>query len=297
MTWTLHEWIFQLESPLYIGSHPAGALNRCRLYVPARALWGAVTAELARQQETFPDYPKQGKDVQEKMRFTYLYPAEKINEKYMAWLPIYQEGQGLCWQRQDTPLDKPGQPDRRFRRRLLDTRPATAIHPETDSAQDESLRETECIQTHWRDSQEPGFSPVYLKGYVFSRDAGLLTTMDNLETLFLGGDTRYGLGRLRRVVFEPDDPPHKAFGASVKLEGGDPMIRCNRILNHACIGKGLSMIGGLERLSGWDYGLLMKEGQDSVCWVPGSCPKEEGSLVWQLAPDGIIRPQSDLQAS
>ncbi|GIW70798.1 MAG: hypothetical protein KatS3mg102_0340 [Planctomycetota bacterium] len=48
MSWSLFRWTWQLESPLYVGMPPAGSLNRCRLYVPARALWGAVTAEIAR---------------------------------------------------------------------------------------------------------------------------------------------------------------------------------------------------------------------------------------------------------
>ena len=50
MSWSLQRWTWLLESPLFVGTTPAGSLNRCRLYVPARALWGAMTAELSRRQ-------------------------------------------------------------------------------------------------------------------------------------------------------------------------------------------------------------------------------------------------------
>lgn len=57
MTWALHYWSWQLDGPLYVGAPPAGSLNRARLYVPARALWGAVTAELARLEGTDHEMP------------------------------------------------------------------------------------------------------------------------------------------------------------------------------------------------------------------------------------------------
>jgi len=105
---------------------PAGALNRCRLYVPARTLWGALTAELARLrcEDSFPgdDYKQLGEDIVDNCRFTYLYPAKKIGDKFLAWLPEYESGRGLVWQRKagTDPL-----PDRKFRQLLLDTRPGT----------------------------------------------------------------------------------------------------------------------------------------------------------------------------
>jgi hypothetical protein len=56
---------------------PGRALNRCRLYLPARAMHGAVTSELARlngeEKAKFPDYGKFGKEVGENCRFTYLF--------------------------------------------------------------------------------------------------------------------------------------------------------------------------------------------------------------------------------
>ncbi len=61
MSWTLYRWTWRLESPLFVGAPPAGSLNRCRLYVPSRALWGALTAELARRRaNASPSYETEG---------------------------------------------------------------------------------------------------------------------------------------------------------------------------------------------------------------------------------------------
>ena len=99
MTWTLHRWVWRLEAPLFIGMPPAGTLNRCRLYIPARTFHGAVTAEIARSRngDSFPDYGKLGWEIGLNCRFTYLYPAEKSGGNYVVWLPKYLKDKGLFW--------------------------------------------------------------------------------------------------------------------------------------------------------------------------------------------------------
>lgn len=42
MAWQVYRWVWQLESPLHIGLVPAGILNRTRLYIPARTMWGGI---------------------------------------------------------------------------------------------------------------------------------------------------------------------------------------------------------------------------------------------------------------
>jgi len=132
MSWQLYRWVWQLCSPLHIGTTPAGSLNRTRLYIPARTMWAALTAEVARQQaaSSFPDYQQIGEMLREYARFSYLFPAENINGRWCAWLPRYEQGKeagGLFWHCEDGNVDPI--PDRQLRQRLLDTRPGTAIRP------------------------------------------------------------------------------------------------------------------------------------------------------------------------
>lgn len=311
MSWQMFRWTWRLEGPLFVGTAPAGALNRCRPYVPARALWGAVTAELARL-ESADDrgYKEVRKELRNNARFSYLYPAELVGQDWFAWLPEYREGDGLVWKREDWKRKNSDAEltDREFRRRLLWTRPATAIDPATDSALDGSLRETECVQPFWRPLRETECvqplrgpdeapRPVRLVGYVFLRNGehlkgkplkwiralttlfvpaspkgvthfGDLKGICALTTLFVGGDTRYGLGRIELVSSEPAT---RLFGEDVDLDGEDPRVSTNRALAHVVTGDGAPMCGEQEALGGWDMTSEQKRySVNRPVWTPGS---------------------------
>lgn len=267
MSWQLFRWTWRLDSPLFVGATPSGVLNRCRLYVPARAVWGAVTAELARiEGDDDQRYRPLGDELRKNARFSYLYPAESLGERWLGWLPEYREGDGLVWVREAVCATFP---DRRFRRFLLWTRPATAIDPDTDSALDGSLREAECVQQHWRrDDGSPG-NPVGLVGYVFLRNGkDLAQRLSALRTLFVGGDTRYGLGRLERLEMVP---AKEFFGATVTLDHEGPHILTPRALGHTHASDEVSMCGELEAIGGWDMAGQQQGGRISgPVWAPGS---------------------------
>jgi len=180
VSWTLYRWTWRLEAPLFVGAPPAGSLNRCRLYVPSRALWGGLTAERARRRgNSFPRYETEGTTLHENARFTYLFPAECDGKHWRAWLPRYEALDGLVWRREDRQdIEERQLTDRQMRRRLLDTRPSTAIDPDSDSAEEGSLRETECVLPRWRDIE----SPVAFVGYVFP-EAGVARTMRHHRSL------------------------------------------------------------------------------------------------------------------
>ncbi|MEW6107428.1 MAG: hypothetical protein AB1563_13910 [Bacillota bacterium] len=295
MSWLLYRWTWQLESPLYIGMAPAGSINRCRLYVPARNLWGAVTAELARQKAAaqFPNYQQVGNEIKNRVRFTYLYPAEKHNSKWCAWLPKYELGLGLVWKREGNSQES--LQDRDIRMRLLHTRPGTAIDPSSDTAEEGSLHETECMNTFWRDTDGCASSPVGLVGYVFMQDTASSSSADlklpddlqSLRTLFVGGDTRYGLGELTRTG-ELIDAVSDVFGQPVELSGDKPMIRADRILGHAIADEAKEAYGQCELLLGWDDGKIHVPASKPL-WQPGSYTKQP--QLWAIDGNGFWRLQ------
>lgn len=294
MSWSLFRWVWRLEAPLFVGMSPAGALNRCRPYVPARALWGAVTAEIARLKsgESFPDYKGVGDEVKRSCRFTYLFPAEKRDGRFLAWLPKFEKEKGLRWclQNSDKSLS-----DRDFRRRLLDTRPGTAIVPESDSALEGSLRHTECISPWWRDSNSQGetAASVLLLGYVFWQDSDRHRQLQDIETLFIGGDTRYGLGKIRRIDMSSSDTA--VFGKPVRPDREHPEIGSDIVLGHAPEGGGdEGMQGAKELLGGWDRGSPWKEGR--LVWAPGSCDTnhtDEKPVYWSIDREGYWARRDD----
>lgn len=294
MTWSLFRWVWRLEAPLFVGMHPAGALNRCRPYVPARALWGAVTAETARLKsgEGFPKYEGVGDEVKRNCRFTYLFPAEKRDGRFLAWLPKFEKEKGLRWHLQGCGESRS---DRDFRRRLLDTRPGTAIMPESDSALEGSLRHTECIGPWWRDSNSQGetAAPVLLLGYVFWQDSNFHRQLQDIETLFIGGDTRYGLGKIRRIDTLSDDTA--VFGKPVRPDREHPEIGSDIVLGHAPEGGGdEGMQGAKELLGGWDQRSPWKGGK--LAWAPGSCDTshtDEKPVYWSIDREGYWARRDD----
>ncbi len=294
MTWSLYRWTWRLESPLYVGMPPAGSVNRCRLYVPARALWGAITAEIARAQAQsgFPDYKEVGERLLEHARFTYLFPAEREREDWRAWLPRYVPEEGLVWEHEGEGAGVQRLADRRFRARLVSTRPSTAIGPSSDNAAEGSLRETECINTRWRDQHGVSGGRVGLVGYVFIHkglDQELREHLEQLEAIVVGGDSRYGFGQLRRVS---KNDATSLFGCRVELGERDPQVKTERVLAHAatnCHGRS-DLRGEMEILRGWDYGGHWQV--KSPLWVPGSCAQSpqmwriEHSGRWSGVPEG-----------
>lgn len=293
MSWALYRWVWQLEGPLHIGMPPAGSLNRTRLYVPASALWGALTAELSRREaeQKDPQYQVVGESLHDGYRFSYLFPAERIGDEWNGWLPGWRDGIGLAWHREGTESQLVN--DRQFRRRLLSTRPGTSIDPRTDAADDGSLRETECIERNWRDDHGCDSGPVAMLGYVFIIRAARRKDkyppgrrrLDGVDTLFVGGDTRYGLGRLRRVSFEFAPQGEGAFGKSVHLDTDDPQIEASEAWAHVRGGDSLS--GALELLGGWDRGSIRTLDQGAPVWQPGS--RSASALRWAIARDGLWR--------
>lgn len=291
MGWTLRRWTWVLEGPLFVGFAPSGSLNRCRIYVPARTVWGAVTAEATRHAtESKPDdYKRVGDELKSDARFSYLYPAERLGERWLAWLPSYSAGHGLCWRRED---DRSGPvSDRVFRRRLLTTRPGTAIDPSSDSAADGSLRETECVNDRWRESQEGEEHRLAYVGYVFTRSKAAEKYAASVDRLFLGGDTRYGLGRVRREAFEPGE---SMFGANVTLDSDSPVVTTACVLAHALPAPApdepTKMHGALERLVGWERHERTQLG-GAPAWQPGSwwAAPTPPSPDWTVEESGLWR--------
>lgn len=290
MSWSLFRWVWHLEGPLYVGMPPAGSLNRTRLYVPARALWGALTAELSRREALngkAPQYQSVGESLQKDYRFTYLFPAEKVEATWRAWLPTYRDALGLAWAREDQPEHAVG--DRQFRRRLLSTRPGTSIDASTDAADDGSLRETECIEVRWRDAQGRDAGLVAMVGYAFIHTAKAndkypaeRRRLDGVDAIFVGGDTRYGLGRLHRVAFDLVKYGG-AFGGTVTLDADIPQVEASTAWAHAHAQTSLS--GALELLGGWDRGSLRNIDQAAPLWQPGS--RAANPIRWSIEADGL----------
>jgi hypothetical protein len=282
MAWQAYRWIWRLESPLHVGLAPAGFLNRTRLYIPARTMWGALTAALARQTASGaqPDYAGTGEKLRKQARFSYLYPAERTGDgQWLAWIPRYEEGQGLYWQRED---GKCRLSVWQLRRRLLSTYPATAIDPVSHTAAEGTLREVEYVLPRWRDTA----TPVAFVGYVFLQNDidpyGLKYGLKELDQVWIGGEVRYGFGRLRLLQLNGDDswqPAEDCFSISLDPQGDDPILQDPQFVYAHTMAEGEPVkCGAWEMVLGWNQDELDYSTCADSCWAPGSRAKDNVRL-------------------
>lgn len=292
---------------MYLGMPPAGAMNRCRPYVPSRTIWGAVTAEVSRSlwdDSGVLKYKEIGDLLMGDCRFTYLYPTDNRGGSYRTWLPRYENGRGLTW----GPCDWKGPTldDREFRRHLFTSRASTAVDPSSDSALDGSLREMECISNSWisrkGDLEGVPSGQVYMTGYVFMKNSikqDLIDGIKNLTNLFIGGDSRYGLGKIVREVFTKESA---VFDRKVEINNSEyPAILSDLLLASVCCSEKVdskasnvsdpdcqdsscslnttALFGKKEIMGGWSQSEFLNS---HALWSPGSVSKSP--KWWTLAP-------------
>jgi len=231
----------------------------------------------------FHTYEAVGKELREQCRLTYLFPSEFRDGSWSTWLPEYRTGLGLCWVSEsgDASVEH-----RAFRRSLLWTRAGTAIDPDSDAALDGSLRETECVQCQRRTVNTKRYAELAMAGYVFVQDTdGLAKRLSTVDAIQVGGDSRYGLGRLSRVTMERAD---RLFGAPADLHTAAPRVAAKRILAHSATSS--CMRGAKETLGGWNRtaDAWTPHRFDGVLWAPGSvAPDDRETVLWDLRQDGI----------
>lgn len=263
MTWRAFQVVLRLRSPLHIGCGKVGNLQRTRLYVTGRVLWGALTMRLTRDafQERGPatdshDYQGFGNQVHQDLAFTYLYPALESGDDYQVAWP---------WENEST-----------FRRRFLSSYQGTALSYPQQSAAEGMLHEVECISPHTLDTGEA----VFLKGYVFEKEGCALHWQSALKRLQMGGERGYGWGDVELVnALQFAD---ELFGGPAVFRGdGDVPVIClptdGRLLAHT-LATDLPVAGDVEPLVGREWrsddphrryvGQHVAFGD--VCFTPGS---------------------------
>lgn len=282
MTWKVYQIVLRLHSPMHIGQMKLGNIQRTRPYVTGKALWGALTARLTRDQAppgksaTAPDlYEAIGQQAHQRLAFTYLFPTTRQDGKVDIW--PWEEG---------------------FGPRFLGTYASTALSYPRQSAAEGTLHEVECIVPHTLD----GGNPVYLAGYISAREDAPDWEFV-LGRLQLGGERGYGWGRVELARSEEWDLTQPLFGwYAVDSNHWPPVLRATegaRLVAHALAadfsddGVVRRAVQGIEgpveplvgRETGFDGRFGVRVSRARICYVPG-CVVQPGS-AFQIGPYGI----------
>jgi len=273
MGWTMYTAIYELRSPLHIGYHKIGNVQRTRYYIPARNLWGAVTEALTRRGFSTAgapqgDYQQIGEWVKTHCAFGYWF----IQENGQLLYPNYDEGKlkyGYL-----TVAD--------FERRYLDAHVTTALDPSTTSAEEGSLHEVEFIAAYNQDGMQ-----TRVGGWVFLDETAqaALDWRGWLSDLQVGGERRYGFGMLRLIEMEP------ATESQIDLTGTRPRRSVPKgapLLAHTVVASSIRVRGQIEpmvgRMTSQSHAFGSNLTAGIVCWTPGSVPMDD--IRVQFEPEG-----------
>jgi hypothetical protein len=185
--------VYQAKSPIHIGWHTLGYIKLTRYYITGKNMWGAMTANLTRANGVpgISDYEKFGKLLKDNILLSYFYPALDLA---LPLIPEYtNEGlkYGNCRASE-------------FERLFIQSYGQTAVLPESNTAEDETLHESEYISPVVGNDQ----IPVYFVGYIFIHEGasynGKLIKWEEIKSalseLFIGGDRKYGWGKLEKKL-------------------------------------------------------------------------------------------------
>jgi hypothetical protein len=306
MSWQAFQLTLVVLSNIHVGYQKIGNVQRTRPYVPGRNLWAALTACLTRGaaagEFSIPsiassDYEAMGDKVSKELVFTYFYPAGPDGQPFYPCHTANGVRYGVA---KLTP--------EQCAWRHLGVYASTSLDHTRGAAEDGSLHEVEFLASYTRaDENGPGY-PVRLVGYVLVSDECKLPWQKALTRVQLGGERRYGWGRVA-LRGEPESM-EKVFNFDIILNRSTPKVEipANSYLPaHALAAEHTDragtysalteadISGPLEPLVGREWDQVRGAGQRlsaaRICWVPGSVAKRD--LVLKIGAYGILEKENE----
>ncbi len=181
-----YKLIFKQLQPLHIGVGSYGIISETRIFIPGWTIWGALTKaynlqfhyDLSKNQELFK-------------KISCFYPC--FNEEgNNPLLPNYKKGEFYLGDYSET----------EFRAKFVDTFVSTAIVPASRMAKDESLHEINIILPGAKSDflEDKKEKQLYWVGMLnIEEDKKIEFLKENELEIIVGGDSRYGFGKIKLV--------------------------------------------------------------------------------------------------
>ena len=302
MAWRAYQIVFKARSPVHVGWHTLGYIKLTRPYITGRAMWGAMTANKARSNpnnHNFPDYEGIGDLFRSDIITSYFYPAL---DPQKPMLPKFTD-EGI----------KIGEYNRNeFEKIFIRSFGQTGIGPVTNTAEEETLHESEFISPIVESDSKEEKQQVYFTGYLFLNDKAEYNKekikwenlVPALSELYVGGDRKYGWGRLsldHTLTKEVKDK--KFFGHDIDLKNEKLNVTIQKgkpIPAHLAIAStvALDLSGDVEPLVGREWGRVIgydkkenigfgrKISKATLCWVPGSIVEKD--MMFSINEFGLL---------
>lgn len=197
MTWQCIELTYRVLSPVHIGYRVTGNIQQTRYYIPGLNFWGATVNYIMPYFQSVA-YHRTGEFVRENIRFGYFYPSVFPDKPLY---PVFADDGYLFGG--NTSADSITKDS--FEAGFISSLAGTAIVGKTNTAAEGTLHEVEYITPYHCQQKRP----VVFCGHLFLRkksvfngktigwNEGDICLREVLQEISVGGERRYGFGRLR----------------------------------------------------------------------------------------------------
>jgi len=244
--WVCYKIYLEAKAPIHIGyGAKLGVVDKTRYYIPAKNVWGALTNLIAKNvmiNYSPKLYQEIGKEFDNNIKFSYLYPIEykkyKRNniveiEVKQIFAPLYtEEGLkfGVCKGGKKISLEE-------FEKVFISSFISTAIDKGSKSAEEGSLHEIEFLRDKVKFGQNEELKPTVFLGYLFVKSSPLKIFDKKVEISFekecikinetklseiwIGGERNYGFGRVKIIKIHEEnfkDGIIDLFNSEVKID-------------------------------------------------------------------------------
>ncbi|HAA42675.1 MAG TPA: hypothetical protein DCE02_01535 [Ruminiclostridium sp.] len=281
------ELTFAQITPIHIGKYNYGVISESRIFIPGFTMWGAlVNAYGLKNGATDEIYT----DAKKKFEYTTCFYPVLNGDIYFPKFCAGQLFYASC-------SNEKRYSEQEIKVTFTDTCVSTAVSPANKAARDESLHEIEVFLNRSKYNTNicgiNNINQVYWRGLIGLRDSSYRNFLCKGLEIIVGGDVKYGLGRLRlESIKEIGESELEAWNMN---KNGYFRNNGNSVANYVDVRGAKLLKGKVETVVQLDYTKAIPEGikdKDeeafSLCFVPGSIVSEKNGSLLKLK-KGVFR--------
>ncbi len=189
-----YELVFRQISPLHMGKYHYGVISETEIFIPGHTMWGALVNYIGSNYANGESRAYE-QEKENYKRITCFYPSFEgtveniLFPKFEMFSELKEFERGILYYG--------GYSEGDLRRTLCDTWMSTAVNATDKSAKDASLHEMEVVIPKTKDKNQSVFWTGLLGLPSSEAKNTFQRFIEETPEIIVGGDSRYGLGRIR----------------------------------------------------------------------------------------------------